>query len=122
MASRRLCSGTTPTSSSSSSSSNNSNSSSSNSSSIVIIIIIISIIIIYIYMYAEREREIAINNIMNTRIKSSSKNNSRRSCSGTTPTSRSDFGIFRPRIFESKVRNPCAKKLDGALRKPTSFV
>ena len=30
--------------------------------------------------------------------------------------------IFRPRIFESKFRDHCAKKLDGALRKPTSFV
>ena len=30
--------------------------------------------------------------------------------------------ILRPRIFESKFRNHCAKKLDGALRKPTSFV
>ena len=30
--------------------------------------------------------------------------------------------ILRPRIFESKVWNHCAKKLDGALRKPTSFV
>ena len=30
--------------------------------------------------------------------------------------------IVRPRIFESKFRNHCAKKLDGALRKPTSFV
>ena len=28
----------------------------------------------------------------------------------------------RPRISESKFRNHCAKKLDGALRKPTSFV
>ena len=30
--------------------------------------------------------------------------------------------IVRPRIFESKFRNYCAKKLDGALRKSTSFV
>ena len=30
--------------------------------------------------------------------------------------------IVRPRIFESKFRDHCAKKLDGALRKPTSFV
>ena len=30
--------------------------------------------------------------------------------------------IVRPRIFESKFRNHCAKKLVGALRKPTSFV
>ena len=30
--------------------------------------------------------------------------------------------IFRPRIFESKFRNHCAKKLVGALRKPTSFM
>ena len=30
--------------------------------------------------------------------------------------------IVRPRIFESKFRNHCAKKLDGALRKPTSFL
>ena len=29
--------------------------------------------------------------------------------------------ILRPRIFESKFRDHCAKKLDGALRKPTSF-
>ena len=29
--------------------------------------------------------------------------------------------IVRPRIFESKLRNHCAKKLVGALRKPTSF-
>ena len=28
--------------------------------------------------------------------------------------------IVRPRIFESKFRNRCAKKLDGALRKSTS--
>ena len=26
------------------------------------------------------------------------------------------------RIFESKFRNHCSKKLDGALRRPTSFV
>ena len=30
--------------------------------------------------------------------------------------------IVRPRIFESKLRNHCAKKLVGALRKPTSFM
>ena len=30
--------------------------------------------------------------------------------------------MSRPRIFESKFRNQCAKKLDGALRKPTSSV
>ena len=30
--------------------------------------------------------------------------------------------IVRPRIFESKFRNHCAKKLIGALRKPTSFM
>ena len=30
--------------------------------------------------------------------------------------------IVRPRIFESKFRNHCAKKLVGALRKPISFV
>ena len=30
--------------------------------------------------------------------------------------------IVRPRIFESTFRNRCAKELDGALRKPTSFV
>ena len=30
--------------------------------------------------------------------------------------------ILRPRIFESNFRDHCAKKLDGALRKPTSFV
>ena len=30
--------------------------------------------------------------------------------------------ILRPRIFESTFRNHCAKKLDGALRKSTSFV
>ena len=30
--------------------------------------------------------------------------------------------IIRPRIFESKFRNHRAKKLVGALRKPTSFV
>ena len=31
--------------------------------------------------------------------------------------------IVRPRIFESKFRDHCAaKKLDGTLRKPTSFV
>ena len=30
--------------------------------------------------------------------------------------------ILRPRIFESKFRNHCTKKLDGALRKSTSFV
>ena len=30
--------------------------------------------------------------------------------------------IVRPRIFESKFRNHCAKKLDGALRTSTSFV
>ena len=30
--------------------------------------------------------------------------------------------ISRPRIFESKFRDHCAKKLDGALRKSTSFV
>ena len=30
--------------------------------------------------------------------------------------------IFRPRIFESTFRDHCAKKLDGALRNPTSFV
>ena len=30
--------------------------------------------------------------------------------------------IVRPRIFESTFRNHCAKKLDGALRKSTSFV
>ena len=30
--------------------------------------------------------------------------------------------IVRPRIFESEFRNHCAKKLVGALRKPTSFV
>ena len=30
--------------------------------------------------------------------------------------------IVRPRIFESKFRDHCAKKLDGALRKSTSFV
>ena len=30
--------------------------------------------------------------------------------------------IVRPRIFESKFRNHCAKTLDGALRKSTSFV
>ena len=30
--------------------------------------------------------------------------------------------IVRPRIFESKFRNHCAKKLDGALRKSLSFV
>ena len=29
--------------------------------------------------------------------------------------------IVRPRIFESKFRNHCAKKLVGALRKPTSL-
>ena len=29
--------------------------------------------------------------------------------------------ILRPRIFESKFRDYCAKKLDGALRKSTSF-
>ena len=29
---------------------------------------------------------------------------------------------FQTRIFESKFRDHCAKKLDGALRKPTSFV
>ena len=30
--------------------------------------------------------------------------------------------IVRPRIFESKFRNHCAKKLVCALRKPTSFI
>ena len=30
--------------------------------------------------------------------------------------------FVRPRIFESKFRDHCAKKLDGALRKSTSFV
>ena len=30
--------------------------------------------------------------------------------------------IIRPRIFESKFRNHCAKKLVGALRKPTSLM
>ena len=30
--------------------------------------------------------------------------------------------IVGPRIFKSKVRNHCAKKLVGALRKSTSFV
>ena len=30
--------------------------------------------------------------------------------------------IVRPRIFESKFRSRCAKKLVGALRKPTSFM
>ena len=30
--------------------------------------------------------------------------------------------IVRPRIFESTFRNHCDKKLDGALRKSTSFV
>ena len=30
--------------------------------------------------------------------------------------------ILRPRIFESKFRDHCAKKLEGALRKSTSFV
>ena len=30
--------------------------------------------------------------------------------------------IVRPRIFESKFRNHCAKKLDGALNKSTSFM
>ena len=30
--------------------------------------------------------------------------------------------VVRPRIFESKLRSHCAKKLDGALRKSTSFV
>ena len=30
--------------------------------------------------------------------------------------------IVGPRIFESAFRNHCAKKLDGALRKSTSFV
>ena len=30
--------------------------------------------------------------------------------------------IVRPRIFESKLRNHCAKKLVGALGKPTSFM
>ena len=30
--------------------------------------------------------------------------------------------IVRPRIFESKFRNHCAKKLVGALRKPTSLM
>ena len=30
--------------------------------------------------------------------------------------------IVRPRIFESEFRNHCAKKLVGALRKPTSFM
>ena len=30
--------------------------------------------------------------------------------------------IVRPRIFESKFRNHCAKKLVGALRKPASFM
>ena len=30
--------------------------------------------------------------------------------------------IVRPRIVESKFRNHCAKKLDGALRLSTSFV
>ena len=30
--------------------------------------------------------------------------------------------IVRPIIVESKFRNDCAKKLDGELRKPTSFV
>ena len=29
--------------------------------------------------------------------------------------------LSRPRIFESEFRNHCAKKLVGALRKPTSF-
>ena len=30
--------------------------------------------------------------------------------------------ILRPRIFESRFRDHCAKKLDSALRKSTSFV
>ena len=30
--------------------------------------------------------------------------------------------IVGPRIFESTFRNYCSKKLDGALRKSTSFV
>ena len=30
--------------------------------------------------------------------------------------------IVGPRIFESTFRNYCTKKLDGALRKSTSFV
>ena len=30
--------------------------------------------------------------------------------------------IIRPRIFESKFRNYCAKIFDGALRKSTFFV
>ena len=29
--------------------------------------------------------------------------------------------IVRLKIFESKFRNHCAKKVDGALRKPASF-
>ena len=32
------------------------------------------------------------------------------------------LSILRPRIFESKFRDHCAKKLDGALRKSTFFV
>ena len=41
-------------------------------------------------------------------------------CYYLTKTDARRTGI--PRIFESQLRDHCAKKLVGALRKPTSFV
>ena len=62
----------------------------------------------YIYIYIERERD------------KYNRNESNRTGSFLRPFF--ILRIVRPIIFESKFRNHCAKKLDGALRKPTSFV
>ena len=78
---------------------------------------------IYIYIERERERE-RYTDISNTSLYSLLPLNT------GTPQLKPGMHlrpnvvliIFRPRIFESKFRDHCAKKLDGALRKPTSLV
>ena len=75
-------------------------------------------IYIYIYIYRERERE-----------RDAAGLRTPRELPGHAADPRAEkiltFCILRivsPRIFESKFRNHCAKKLVDALRKPTSLM
>ena len=89
---------------------------------------------IYIYIYThihtciERERDRTVQKCCS--LLSSTQSAGKRAeiipaaASGCTGGVRPFFilRIVRPRIVESKLWNHCAKKLDGALRKSTSFV
>ena len=74
---------------------------------IYIYIYVYTYIYIYIHIYIYIERDIDSNSNSNSTNYSSSA---------------SSRGQESPKITEPKFRNHCAKKLDGALRKSTSFV